>query len=57
MAHTCPDCDRICYCGDDWDDTEFGYDYSCSCNCDDIEGPDSDDDWDEVAAQSGKEGK
>lgn len=23
MAHSCPDCDEVCYCGGDIDDCEF----------------------------------
>ena len=40
MAHTCPDCYQICYCGGDIDDIDFGDDcdeaMACTC-CDGME--------------------
>jgi len=33
MAHTCPECWKICYCQGDWDDIDFGDWYGCECDC------------------------
>lgn len=30
MAHTCPDCGLVCYCGGDIDDICFGEDLGCT---------------------------
>lgn len=43
MAHTCPDCDEVCYCQGDTDDIVFGSGddeagctHPCApCDCDD----------------------
>lgn len=42
--HECPDCGRLCTCGGDIDDIDWGEDVSCECDCwkDDFE----DDDYD-----------
>jgi hypothetical protein len=34
MAHRCPDCDKLCHCGGNIDDIDFGGDNSdCDCPC------------------------
>lgn len=33
MAHTCPDCGALCYCGGDIDDIQWGEDSEESDNC------------------------
>lgn len=37
MAHTCPRCQQYCSCNGDWDDCDFGIDFSCACDCDEYD--------------------
>jgi hypothetical protein len=54
MAHTCPECGRLCYCGGDIDDIDMGENSNCTCPCwqeeydddDDIYNDDDDEIWD-----------
>ena len=52
MAHECPDCYMVCYCGGDIDDIEFDHGPSggCRCDCYKDAGDDGDFDEDENAA-------
>ncbi len=44
MAHTCPECGRLCHCGGDLDDIDFGENLQCECNCWEEEDDEFDDD-------------
>jgi hypothetical protein len=50
MAHTCPECGSICYCGGDIDDAEIPDDEAeenCTCCLDDSDDGDDYDDLDD----------
>lgn len=44
MAHECPDCYQICYCGGDIDDCEFNDEHTY-VNCSHYTSPDCDAHW------------
>ena len=59
MAHTCPECGQMCYCGGDIDDCCFdNTPEQNACQHCPLDGDDWDDDYDEDApAPAGGEGE
>lgn len=52
MAHSCPECGQMCYCGGDFDDCCFdGTPEEMACTHCPIDGSD-DDDWEDPTPQS-----
>lgn len=53
MAHSCPECGAICYCGSDIDDCLFDFDEDvercthCLDKCDESDNYDWDDDYED----------
>ena len=45
MAHECPDCYMVCYCGGDIDDIEFDCGPPGGCRCDCYKDTDDDGDF------------